>query len=254
MENLHIDYYDITSYHSGFDQTMTPVALFCFLQESAWRHASSKGYGWHDLKEKQQFWILAKVHAVIHRIPCWTEQIRLETWGKQPELLTAFRDFELFDAQNTLVVSATSSWHILDIQNRKPVAMDDFMDKFPIISNRHAMKQKAKKIRLPIVNPCKGDLFSVQSGDIDMNQHVNNTKYIQWAMDAVPFDFQQAHSLREISVNFVSESRIGEQCYLNTYQEDTVFSQAVICSKDQHLLSLLQSKWISTENQIETDK
>ncbi|MDR1879115.1 MAG: hypothetical protein LBQ64_06085 [Bacteroidales bacterium] len=243
MENLHTDYYDITSYHTDFTRQMTPVSLFCFLQESAWRHAQSKGFGWHDLAQKQQFWIVAKIHAIIHHMPAWTERIRLETWGKQPELLTAFRDFELFDNKNTLLISASSSWHILDMQHHKPVSMEDFVTDFPIIPNRHAIEQKPQKIKLPAIAPVSGDSFAVLPGDIDMNGHVNNTRYIQWATDSIPFSFQQTHFLSEINVNFISEAQIDNQCYINTYQEDTMFYHAILSRKDDRALSLIQSQW-----------
>ena len=242
MENLHIDHYTITSYHADFTQRMSPVALFCFLQESAWRHANLRGFGWHHLSEKKQFWVLAKVHALLHRIPLWTEEIRLETWGKQPELLTAFRDFELFDQQNQLLISVSSSWHILDMQTHRPVSTNAFAEKFPIVE-RYAIDKKPEKIILPKTTATQGDVFSVKSSDIDMNQHVNNTRYLQWAMDDIPFDFQQSHRLMEIDVNFVHEARIDDCYNIDTYQENNSFTQAVISKKDDKILALVKSKW-----------
>jgi acyl-ACP thioesterase len=248
VSNIHVDNYEITSYHVDFKQRLTPVSLLCFLQESAWKHAQSRGFGWHDLALKQEFWILAKLHLIIHRMPEWRETIRLETWGKQPELLTAFRDFELFDGNKTSVITATSSWHILDMQNHKPVSMESFLGKFPIDPNRHAIEQKPEKIRLSDNHSTAGKLFTVKPSDIDMNQHVNNTRYVQWAMDRIPFEFQQTHVLREISVNFISESRIGEECYIETSMEkDNIFLQAVIRKEDNRKLSLIKSYWVAGE-------
>ncbi len=250
MENIHIDHYEVTSYHADFAQKLAPIFLFCFLQESAGKHAQSKGFGWHDLALKQEFWVLAKVHAIIHRMPQWGEEIRLETWGKQPELLTAYRDFELFDSSNSSVISATSSWHILNMNDHKAISMNDFVEKFSIISNKHAIKQKPEKIRLPDSTPAIGKLFPVKPSDIDMNQHVNNTRYVQWAMDCIPFEFQQNHILSEISINFVSESRIHDKCYIETYiEKETVFLQAIIREEDNKTLSLIKSCWTAIEKE-----
>jgi acyl-ACP thioesterase len=245
VKNIHVDYYEITSYLVDFKQRLTPVSLLCFLQESAWKHAQSRGFGWHDLAQRQEFWILAKIHAIIHRIPEWRETIRLETWGKQPELLTAFRDFELFDSNNSSVISATSSWHILDMQQHKPVSMESFLGKFPIDPDRHAIEHKPEKLRLPNVDAITGKSFAIKPSDIDMNQHVNNTRYVQWATDCIPFEFQQTHLLNEINVNFVSESRIGEECYIETYQEaNNLFLQVVVRKEDKKKLALIKSNWI----------
>jgi acyl-ACP thioesterase len=255
VKNIHIDHYEITSYHVDFKQRLTPVSLLCFLQESAWRHAQSRGFGWHDLALKQEFWILAKVHVFIRRMPEWRETIQLETWGKQPELLTAFRDFELFDANNSTLISATSSWHILDMKEHKPVSMESFLDKFPIVPNKHAIEQKPEKIRLPNLPALKGTSFRVTPSDIDMNQHVNNTRYVQWAMDCIPFEFQQKYVLGELGVNFVSEARIDEECYIETYQEkDNLFLQTVIRKEDNRKLALIKSAWIAQKEKNSVDK
>jgi len=243
MENLHTDHYMVASYHTDFTQRMSTVALFCFLQESAWRHANSKGFGWHHLAEKQQFWVLAKVHALIHRMPEWREELRVETWGKQPELLTAFRDFEIFDKDNEILISVGSSWHILDMQTHRPTMTKDFAEKFPIVE-RHAVDKKPEKIILPETTATLGNEFSVKPSDIDMNQHVNNTRYVQWAMDEIPFDFQQSHRLTEIDVNFAHEARMDDCCHISTYRENTTFTQAVVSKKDGRKLALIKSKWM----------
>ena len=243
MENLHIDYYDITSYHADFMQQLSPVSLFCFLQESAWRHANSRGFGWSDLAARNEFWVLAKIHARINRMPDWTEKIRCETWGKKPELLTAFRDFEFFDSNNQSIICATSSWHILNMQTHRPTALSHFVDDFPIISNRHAIEEKPQKIKIPSSNTVKSKTYAIFPSDIDMNQHVNNTRYVQWAMDSIDFEFQQQHVVCEINVNFLSEARIGESYFIESYQSGGNFTQFIVSEKDNRKLAAVQSCW-----------
>jgi len=242
MENLHIDYYDINSYHADFMQQLSPVSLFGFLQESAWRHANSKGFGYGHLAERNEFWVLAKVHVLINRMPNWTEKVRLETWGKEPELLTAYRDFEFFDANSQSIIHATSSWHILNMQSHRPVRLSHFADGFPFM-NRHAISDKPQKILLPASNAAKSAVFSIVPSDIDLNRHVNNTKYIQWAMDCIPLEFQEQHLLREINVNFLSESRIGENYFIETFQDGLNFTHFIFSEKENRKLAAVQSVW-----------
>jgi acyl-ACP thioesterase len=242
MENLHTDYYDITSYHTDFRQYLSPTFLFYFLQESAWRHANSKGFGWTHLAERNEFWVLAKMHVIINRMPKWLEKIRIETWGKTPELLTAFRDFEFFDANNQSIILVTSSWHILNMQTHRPSALSHFADDFPIV-NRHAIEEKPKKIQIPTSNTVKSEIYTVLPSNIDINQHVNNTRYVQWAMDCIPFEFQKQYVLGEIQVNFLSEARIGESYFIETYQNNLHFTHFIISEKDNRKLAAVESKW-----------
>jgi len=242
MENLHIDYYDITSYHADFTQRLTPVSLFCFLQETALRHAQSKGFGWSHLAERNEFWVLAKMHVYINRMPDWREKIRSETWSKEPELLTAFRDFEFFDSNNQSIILATSSWHILNLQTHRPRALSHFTDRFPII-DRHAIKEKPQKVQISASNAVRSKVYAVLPSDIDMNLHVNNTKYVQWAMDCIPFSFQEQYAIYEISVNFLSEARIGERYFVETYQNELHFIQLIVSEKDNRKMAAVDSRW-----------
>jgi acyl-ACP thioesterase len=242
MENLHIDYYDIASYHADFTHQLTPASLFCFLQESAWRHADSKGFGFSHLAVRNEFWVLAKMHVLINRMPNWTEKIRSETWGKQPELLTAFRDFEFFDKDNQSIIRATSSWHILDMQTHRPTTLSYFADDFPIV-DRYAIAEKPQKIQPPPSNSVRSAIYPVLPSDIDMNQHVNNTRYVQWAMDCIPFEFQKQHFLNEISVNFLSEARIGENYYVEIYQNEQNLTHIILSEKENRKLAAVQSVW-----------
>jgi len=242
QDNIHIDYYEITSYHVDFKRQLTPVSLFGFLQESAWRHANSRGFGWERLAERNEYWVLAKVHVLIDRMPTWPDKIRCETWGKAPELLTAFRDFEFFDANNQPLIRATSSWHILDMQTHRPKTLTNFADDFPFV-DRHAIADKPQKIKPSTSDSERSTVYTVHPGDIDLNQHVNNTKYVQWAMDSISFDFQKQHLLREISVNFLSESSLGETYFIETFQNELTFTHFILSEKDSRKIAAVQTVW-----------
>jgi len=242
MENLHTDYYDITSYHADFTHRLTLVSLFCFLQESAWKHANSRGFGLSHLATRNEFWVLAKMHLRISRMPNWIETIRCETWGKTPELLTAYRDFQFFDVENQSLITATSSWHILNMDTHRPTALTHFADNFSII-NRHAIVEKPQKIQLPTAEAVKSESQPILPNDIDVNQHVNNTKYVQWAMNCIPFAFQKQHALYEVNVNFLSQSYIGERYFIETYYDELTFTHLIVSEKENRKLAVVQSKW-----------
>jgi len=246
MENLHIDYYDVTSYHTDFKQYLSPISLFYFLQESAWRHANSRGFGWTHLAERNEYWVLAKMHVIINRMPSWIEKIRLETWGKEPELLTAFRDFEFFDSDNQSIISVTSSWHILNMQTHRPTTLTNFAGNFPIV-NRHAIAEKPQKIQIPSSNPIKSAIYTVLPSNIDINLHVNNTRYVQWAMDCIPFEFQKQHIIREINVNFLSQAHIGENYFVETYRSELSFTHFIISEKENRKLAAVYTRFATSQ-------
>ena len=50
----------------------------------------------------------------------------------------------------------------------------------------------------------------VSYSDLDRNFHMNNTRYLEWAMDLLPSDFHRAHAMKEFVVCYLSEAREGE--------------------------------------------
>ncbi len=56
----------------------------------------------------------------------------------------------------------------------------------------------------------KVDEHRVAYSDIDVNQHVNNARYIAWAMDAIPEEVVNDRPVSEVSINFIKEAIPGE--------------------------------------------
>ena len=46
--------------------------------------------------------------------------------------------------------------------------------------------------------------------DLDRNNHMNNTRYLDWIDDLLPSAFHQQHPIREITLCYLSEARESE--------------------------------------------
>jgi medium-chain acyl-[acyl-carrier-protein] hydrolase len=106
--------YTVKSYDVDLKKRMSLTSLLGCLLESAWQHARRCGFGYGDLAEKGQFWVLSMLHIEIARPPLWREPIVIETWSKGTNGLFALRDFLVSDKEDAAVVRATSGWLILD--------------------------------------------------------------------------------------------------------------------------------------------
>lgn len=52
--------------------------------------------------------------------------------------------------------------------------------------------------------------FPITVGDIDMNGHVNNVRYIDWAYNAFPVDHYKKYYPEKVAVNFNAEALYGD--------------------------------------------
>ncbi|MDR0659361.1 MAG: hypothetical protein LBG19_00855 [Prevotellaceae bacterium] len=235
-----IDSYTVHSYHADYTRRLAIPAVFSFLQESAWHHAASNGFGWQELMEKGQIWALSLMKVKIERLPDWDEHVQLLTWSKGGKGLFAYRDFEMFDASGKKIVTASSAWLILDAKTRRPQRADEFAKEFPSIPDRSSMDEELTREHEHSKPEC-GSFFDVRTSDIDMNVHVNNVCYVRWALDAFSVDFFQKNTVKEINVVFLAEAREGDRvgvCLAN--EGDKKYRAAIVREADKKELAKIR--------------
>ena len=234
----------IPSYFVDENAELTVSALFSLLQEMSDNHASLLGAGWHELRDRGYFWVITKIQLLIHRLPAWTEPVLLRTWVKNSNAATSPRDYEMLDADGNLLIAGSSVWAILDIQNSRPQRMSMFDGCF-LPQERNAIDRKPQKISALELPETPRNCKEVVASDIDMNRHVNNARYIQWAFDAVNEEFRQAHRISNVSVNFLSQAKLGDHYAVHTEKiSECGFKTALFSSDDRQEYCRIQSEWI----------
>lgn len=185
------------------------------LQDAAWQHADKLGYGYNDLGTQDLFWVLSRQHVQIIRWPIWSEVVKIITWPSGIEGIFAKRDFEIW-VDNELCGICSTDWLMVDIKTKRPIR-PHFKPETEFGPRTHA-HINTKKIN---ATDCTFKLnnSSVRYSDIDVNQHVNNAKYAQWILDALPADFLDRHLVTNYEVNFIAEATLGDDVELMSKQE-----------------------------------
>ena len=71
---------------------------------------------------------------LVNRMPRWGERINIETWGKRKVKLYALRDFRVVLDTGEKLVSATSSWMVLNKTTGRPQRFDQELGQFPSVA------------------------------------------------------------------------------------------------------------------------
>lgn len=210
MELIHTDTYRIDSYAVDNGGTLALPVLFGLFQESAYRNAEELQFGYSHLGERRQLWALSRMLVRAYRYPNWGETIRLETWPKGTSRMFALRDFLVKDAGDRTLFAATSAWLVLDAETRRIQRLEGLFEGKRLPLDRHALTEEAAKIAAP-----EGEeetaRYTVRYSDIDVNGHVNNARYIAWVLDSYPMERFETSRPSLLEVNFLAETRFGEQ-------------------------------------------
>ncbi|MEZ5197681.1 MAG: thioesterase [Bacteroidales bacterium] len=193
-------------------------ALFNYLQETALKHAENMGFGYDDVKKNGQLWVVARILLKMNRYPRWREQITVETWPRGVEGMWAFREYRLIDSEGNELGGASSSWLVLDMSDRKPVAPELVFHALPYVNPQSATGEVPGRINAK-KDLNDGVMHLVTYSEVDFYQHVNNTRYIDWVLDAI-HQLKLKIDIKKININYMSEAKLDDIIVLKYNQTE----------------------------------
>lgn len=184
------------------------VGLLRILQDIAWIHGAHLGYGFEAMMARGQIWVLARQKLVATAWPAWGETIDVRTWVRPRAGMFVDRDYEVSHAGQP-VARGTASWVVVDAVRRRPMK---FSPADMGIDDNGGLSLGITPERLPAddgLTPLMG--FDVRYSDLDVNGHVNNTRYAEWLLDALPPGDRRARVVDRYEANFLAETGVGDR-------------------------------------------
>jgi len=225
-----------------FNQKATLPSICNLLQEIAGNHAQELHFDITDLQENKMTWVLHRLVVKMDRFPEWREPITVETWPSSGDGLRAYRDFRIIDEENNVIGKSLSYWLILNIKNRRPMRIPKTILEMAPKNVDHVLPIQDAHFS-EINNPEAVNTFNVRKTDLDLNRHVNNVRYVEWALSCLP-DQSKADS---IDIKFMSESVLGDMVVAesnstNNQDKNTDYIHQIKRQSDQKVLALAKTK------------
>ncbi len=247
MPTAWLDSFRVRSYEIAPDGLLTLPTLCNYLQENAGNHATASDLATDQLLAGGRAWVLIRLQLEIDRFPAWREDIAVETWPSAFDGLYAQRDFSVTDADDAEIARATSQWIVMDVAQRRPIRLPAAVRAIERPDRPNALTpDRAPLEKLEV--PEHERLFSVRRSDLDLNRHVNNVLYVEWALEAVPDAVSEGHRPCRLDVQFRAESVYGDTirsaCAPAENDNGSVLLQhEVTREEDDQLLARARSAW-----------
>ncbi len=208
MDSIYSKEYIIDTFTSNSYKRLGLLGLTGILQDIATFHAKDAGFGHEEMLNKGVFWALIRKSIKMNHWPELFTKIEVKTWSRLPESFYAYRDFEIYQ-DGQLIGSATTTWVTLELQKRRPCEIP--LKDIPISPRKEGvLNYSAKKVDFSDNLTWITD-FTTRNSDLDLNGHVNNTKYGQWILDAIDFRHHENKLISEYHINFLSEVKLGDK-------------------------------------------
>ena len=193
--------------------------LFTLLQEAAIAHTEALGAGRAKTLDRGFLWVVTVQQAKISRLPEYDEKIRLTSLPGEMMHMIYPRYYRIEDERGNELVNAAALWVLIDRNTR---ALKDPADTGVTIDG---VKPGAGTLfprppKLPSGEDGTG--FTVPYSYVDLNGHMNNTRYFDLAEDLMPPELRGGN-LRDISVEYTGEARLGDMLTLTRSASDGLF-------------------------------
>lgn len=215
----------ICSYDVDPQETARLPSLCRFMQEAAYHHAEHLGLGHSFLLDRGLAWVLARQRIQVSRLPKWGDTVRIRTWPSGRDRLFFYRDFEMVDSDGLQILLASMAWSLIDTQTRERAHPDTYLS----AALPEGAKVFAEKLaRLKGCEGADGASMPVTYGDLDMNGHVNNVRYIEWVLNQLPLQFHRTHVMTALEVNYLAEAVYGQSVEITSEKiEASQFSHMI---------------------------
>lgn len=199
---------------------LTVQALLNYFQDCSTFQSEDMGTGLDYVDEKQAGWILASWQIKVFSLPGFGREVEIGTWPHAFDKLYGYRNFLMKDASGEVLAAADSYWIYLDFEKGHPVRIpEEMIDIYgKLIEPRFPMEEAPRRISLPEGMEDR-DAFSVMPWDIDTNHHMNNAKYVSYAMEYVPRQFP----VKTLRVEYGKAAVLGDKiCPRIHYGEEEI--------------------------------
>ena len=199
--------FPISSFLVNPQKKLGIYALLNILQDAAWMHATHLGHGYEETLAGKTAWVLTRQKVMMENWPHWGETVTIRTWVRPLQGPFAVRDFEIMN-KDKIIGTCSTSWMLMNIETRTAVLSD--LGALPFEPRTdYQLSYDAKKVQIRGALEPRAS-FEVRNSDLDMNEHVNNTRYVQWLLDSIPREWHKSFLLKEYEVNFLSEAHAGD--------------------------------------------
>lgn len=160
------------------------------------------------LEKYNLVWIITDYDIDVVRLPKFGEEMTIETEALSYNRLFCYRRFTIYDEAGNAIINMLATFVLMDRDSRKVHAVE------PKIVAPYEAEFSKKLIRGPKYPDLKELIskdYHVRFYDLDMNGHVNNSKYLDWIFEVMGADFLMKHIPRKIHLKYVKEVRPGGQ-------------------------------------------
>ena len=231
MEPIYVQDFEITDHAVDRYGRLKPSLILFLAQEAAGHHCKELSVDYDTLARRRLFWAVTRHRVQVSRLPGLGERIRIETWPLPTTRVAYPRATEGFDADGNSLFRLLSVWVIMDMTTRAMILPGK--SGVEVAGTCFGTELKAP-IGLPAAPFDRHTSRTVCFSDLDINGHMNNTRYLDWLCDLLPAAYHRDHPMKAVTICYMHEAREGQNLLLSWTGGDVLRLDGSVPETDAH--------------------
>lgn len=219
----------------GKSNKITNKAIIKILENVAGMHSEATGCGINQIEQTKLSWILLSWKVKIFKRPLYNEEITARTWARDTNKVTTYRDYEIYNQDKELIAIATSKWTLINIDTKQLATIPQTWvevykpEEISVFEEKSIGKLKEADRYISKID------YKVLRSDIDINEHVHNLYYLDFAYEALPEEVYKADECNNIEIMYKKQIKLTDEivCLYAKVEDKNVIA---IKSKDETIL------------------
>ena len=150
-----------------------------------------RGFSFKTIEKTGVCWVLMGWKLELIERPEWLSKLTVHTWPRSVDGFMSERDFEVF-CDGKVVARATSRWFLISPATGRITRITDSVRAAYDIDPRRLFDTDIPSNGTPLPNARATYTHTVCRSDIDTYRHVNNLRYLDFALEALPPELYDA--------------------------------------------------------------
>lgn len=157
---------------------------------------------WNQEMMGKYGWVVAKQTLHLEEPILYNDEIIISTLPGKASFVS-FPRYYFINKKGYQIGYCSSLWTLIDLQRRRIVAPKRVGIQVPNVHHNLYLEEPQNiNVNIPLFYI---ETRQVRYSDVDTNQHMNNTRYIQWALDIIDYHMHQDDFISDISIQYKKE-------------------------------------------------
>ena len=207
------------------NQNAKVSALFVYMQDVAMEHAEELGIGKEAVMDKGMLWVITRYSLTIKRLPKYLEEITAITY-QGDDMKFIFPRYYIFkDKKGNTLATAAATWMVINRETHQ-VNFSPFIGKE--LPHEHMDEEEPLPEKIQPKEVSLIDRRITRNSDVDVNNHLNNTRYIEYIFDSHKLDFYDKHQIKHLLLSYKKEIKINQEVEIYSSSSSPEYIQAKV--------------------------